>query len=178
MIGPAAIWAAIKAFGIWGRIGAALRWITASTARCWAALAILALAYAAWQFRRAEDWQNKLLDAQASFAAERKAAASAKAAAETRYRSLADNADAQHDAALAQGDARLAAYIAAHRLRASAPDPARAAQGDGSAIPESPTPGPIVAALTISEADLRICDQNYSYALSAHLWAQGLTKEP
>lgn len=150
----------------------ALRWLGASALQIWAAVALVALGVAGWQYHRAAHWAAAARTTQSAWNAERKAAAAAKIAAETRYRSLADDADAQHAAALAQGDARLAAYIAAHRLRPSAPDPARSPDDRGAAIPEGPAAGPVLA--TITEADLKICDANYVYAQAAHDWANGL----
>ncbi|WDF71892.1 hypothetical protein [Novosphingobium sp. KACC 22771] len=135
-------------------------------------LALVALGAAGWQYHRAAHWAAAARAAQTAWDAERKAAAAATAAAQTRYRSLADEADAQHAAALAQGDARLAAYIAAHRLRGAAPDPARAAADQGAAISENSAAAPVLA--TITQADLTICDANYVYAQAAHDWANGL----
>ncbi|WCT78157.1 hypothetical protein [Novosphingobium humi] len=162
------------------RLGGLVRWVGGSAWRIWAAVALAAMCVAGWQFHRAARWAATARAAQSAWDAERKAAAAAKSAAETRYRSLADDADARHDAALAQGDARLAAYIAAHRLRPSAPDPARPAADHPTAIPESPAPGPVMADksaapdIAISEADLKICDADYVYARAAHDWANGL----
>ncbi|MBB3955121.1 hypothetical protein [Novosphingobium sediminicola] len=155
----------------------ALRWLGASALRIWAAVALVALGVAGWQYHRAAHWAAAARATRSAWDAERKAAAAAKIAAETRYRSLADDADAQHAAALAQGDARLAAYIAAHRLRSSAPDPARSPDDRGAAIPEGSAAGPVLAnpvLATITEADLKICDANYVYAQAAHDWANGL----
>ncbi|MBN9145739.1 MULTISPECIES: hypothetical protein [unclassified Novosphingobium] len=148
------------------------RWLDGSALRLWAGLALVAIGAAGWQYHRAAHWAATVRATQSAWDVERKAAAAAKTAAETRYRSLADDADARHAAALAQGDARLAAYIAAHRLRPSAPDPARVATDHPAAIPEGSAANPVLASIT--EADLKICDADYVYAQAAHDWANGL----
>lgn len=160
-------------------MGGVARWVGGSAARIWAAVAIVALALAGWQAMRAGQWAQKARATQAAWNAERDAAQAAKLAAEARYRSLADDADADHAAVLAQGDARLAAYIAAHRVQpARSSDPARAATDHGADFPANPAADPDVAKApviaTISEADLKICDANYVYASAAHDWAARL----
>lgn len=163
--------------GVWRRLAGLLRdgarWVGGSAVRVWAVAALLGLGLALWQYGRAAHWATAARQTQAAWMAERKAAAVAKAAAETRYRSLADDADARYAAALAQGNARLAAYLAAHRLRAATPaHSASAAADQPAALSGESAPGPVMAA--ISAEDLRICDANYAYASAAHEWAMGL----
>lgn len=173
----AMIWAAIKAFGIWKRIGAALSWIFASPVRLCMILSIAIAAVVYAEHRAAAKWQQQAKKAVATLTNERAAAQIAQAKAEANYRSIANAADTSYRAGLAQGDTRLAAYIASHRVRIEAPaHPAGAPQGSGARVPENTAPDPVVAALTISEADLKICDQNYAYAFAAHLWAARLNE--
>ena len=158
-------------------LGLFARWVGGSALRVWIMLALLAGAVALWQASRATYWAGEVRRTQAAWDMERAASLAAKAAAETSYRSLADDADARHAADLAQGNARLAAYMAAHRLRAKAAGPARSAADHLAAIPEKPAAGSLMAdpvTTVISQADLKICDANYVYARAAHDWANGL----
>lgn len=168
-----AIWTALKLWQGWKRIGAGLQWLLAHP------MAALALGLAVWgviEARAAAKWQRQASKIAATLNNERAAAQAAKLAAEQKYRSRAHDADQNHAQLAAQGDARLPAYIADHRMQPAQAHSAGAAQGGGAAISASPAPGPIVAPLTISEADLRICDANYTYARAAFDWAAGLNK--
>jgi hypothetical protein len=74
------VWLAIQLWQGWKRIGSLWDWITASAVRIWATIAILALAYAAWQFRQAEDWAAKFRQLEADTRAASKQAATSQAA--------------------------------------------------------------------------------------------------
>lgn len=111
-----------------------------------------------------EDWRRQVAAAQA-----------AKRAAELTSKEIATDAQASHDALLAD-NAGLREYIAAHRLpaaraRADAGAPAGAAGDHGTRVPAPASAGAVVAA---SEADLVACDTDYGYAAAAHEWAQRL----
>jgi hypothetical protein len=158
-----------------GGIKSAIVWAFSSPARLLLILAVAMGVIAYAEHRSAAKWEAQAVKVARILSDERAAAQAAKAKAEQHYKDLAHDADQNHAALQAQGDARLAAYIAAHRLRIAAPaDPASPAQGGNPAIPESPSPSPNVATIGISEADLKICDQNYVYAQAAHDWANGL----
>ncbi|NOW46188.1 hypothetical protein FHW96_002346 [Novosphingobium sp. SG751A] len=152
---------------------ALLRWITATPARAWAAIAILALAGTGLEYRLVRNYGAISHAAIAQLKAEQSQAKAIKALAELKYRILAHDAGQNYAALQAQGDARLAAYIADHRVRIAAPThSASAAQGGNPAILANAAPDQLVATLTISEADLRVCDANYAYARAAFDWAQ------
>lgn len=165
-----ALFALLRLSAIWARIRAAAAWIFARRDRALAALCLALAAYAAWQFRRAGNWAEIARQTQAGWDAQRHDAELAKAKAETRYRSLADDADQAHTRDLARGDAALAAYVAAHRMRPAPADPARPAQDHGASLP------PIAPAETVLAelSDLRACDADYAYAKAAHDWAISL----
>ena len=172
-----AIWTAIKAFGLWRRIGGALAWVFASPARLFLILAVAMGLIAMVEHRSAAKWEAQAVKVARTLSDERAAAQAAKVKAEQHYKDLAHDADQNHAALVADGDARLAAYMAAHRVRiASAANPASPAQGGNPTVPESPAPGPVLAALTISEADLRACDADYAYARAAFEWAAKLNE--
>lgn len=158
------------AAGVWD-------WITRSPVRLCLILSLAMAAVAFGEHRAAAKWQQQAGKAITTLTNERAAAQIAQAKAEANYRSIANAADTSYRAGLAQGDTRLAAYIASHRVRIEAPaHPSGAAKGSGARVPENPAADSVVAALTISEADLKICDQNYAYAFAAHQWATALNK--
>lgn len=170
-----AIWAALKPWQGWQRIGAGLKWLFASPVRLCLILAVAMAAVAYAEHRSAAKWQAQAVKVARTLTDERAAAQAAKAKAEQHYKDLAHDADQNHDALVAQGDARLAAYIASHRVRGAAQaNPASAAQGGNPTVPESPAQSPVVEGVTITEDDLKICDANYVYARAAHDWANGL----
>lgn len=178
-MGLGLIMAAVRAWGFWAAarewLAAALRWIAASPARLLGALAVVLALVALWQHREARHWADKARATQSAWDADRAQAIATKTAAETRYRNLAHDADQAHAAALAEGDKRLAAYIAAHRLRPGAQtDPTSPAQSGGAAVPAGAPTDPIVAPVAVAEADLRACDADYAYARAAYDWARGL----
>lgn len=155
----------------------ALSWMLGSPARIFAALALCALLWGYIEHRSAAKWHTQASKAIATLNSERAAAEAAKAKAEQRYKDLAHDADQNHDALVAQGDARLAAYIAAHRVREAAQAyPASPAQGGNPAVLANSAQSPIVEGVTISEADLRTCDANYAYARAAFEWAAKLNE--
>lgn len=102
-----------------------------------------------------------------------KAQADAKAAKEAEYKAKAEKADDHYQTALADADDRVAAYIAAHRVRTGpahiSTTPA-SAQGDRAEIPAiAPTD-----AVAVSEADVKVCAADYAYSKAAYDWAQTL----
>lgn len=173
----AAIWAAIKAFGIWRRIGGALAWAFATPARLFLIIAVAMALVVMVEHRSAAKWEAQAVKVARTLSDERAAAQAAKVKAEQHYQEIAHDADQNHAALVADGDARLAAYMAAHRVRIAPPaNPASPAQGGGAAIPANASPGPVLAAMTISEADLRACDADYAYARAAFEWAAKLNE--
>jgi len=173
------LWQTIKLFGIWGKIGAGFRWITASLTHLLAAAVVVLALIALWQHHEAAKQALYARQTKAAWDAARRNAAAAQAQAEARYRSLAHEADEKYSNALAEGGTRLAAYIAAHRLR-PAPQTHRAspAQGGNPAVPENAPAEAIVAQIGVSESELKTCDADYSYAKAAYDWANGLNRQP
>lgn len=104
-------------------------------------------------------------------------ATAAREAAEQTSKEIATDAQASHESLLAD-NAGLREYIASHRLQQGGPAGTAAsvgATGDLAArLPEATTTGAIVA---ISEADLRACDADYAYAVSAYEFGQQLIAE-
>jgi len=155
----------------------AIGWVAQSPARIWAAAAVLMALVALWQHHQATDMAKQWRQAKAAWDAARTNAETAKAAAETRYRSLAHDADLNQSRLAADGDARLAAYIADHRVQPAAQaDPAGAAQAGPSAVPANASADPVVAPVVVAEADLHTCDADYAYARAAYDWARGLAQ--
>lgn len=96
------------------------------------------------------------------------------AAAESKSKEIATDAQASHDALLAD-NAGLRDYIAAHRLRI-VPSPgtavtAGAARDFGAGLPPAGAAGTFVAT---AETDLVTCNADYAYALGAHQFIQEL----
>lgn len=157
-----------------GKLAAALRWIFSSpTAALGTLCAILAIV-GLMEHRRADSAEARAKSAKAALSAAISQAEATRLAAEANYRSMAHAADNSYQAGRADGSAKLAAYIAAHRLRPSPAHPASPAQGASSGLPEKPTPSPIVETVVISEADIKTCDVLYDYAKASHGWAQEL----
>lgn len=169
MIG--AIRKVIKLWQGWQRIGSIWAWITASAARIWAAIAICALAYAAWQFRRAEDWAAKFRNLETDTRTASKQAATDQAAVNHRpaaaSAAIAERTDHEADDYLSRAMAAARAYADAHRVQ---PAPARGpghADLPGADLPASRDDGQGDAAkldaadiIGISRADFDICTIN------------------
>ncbi|RVU03645.1 hypothetical protein EOE18_15100 [Novosphingobium umbonatum] len=154
----------------WGRavVASGFSWALGSAARIWAVVALCAMVVAIWQNHRSRDFQNIAQQTQSAFNAARLQAETTRRAAEARYRSLAHEADHTYAQGIAEGDARLAAYIAAHRLQPAAKaDPARTAQDPSAQLSDIPPAETVLATMS----DMKICDANYAYAAAAHEWA-------
>ena len=158
----------------WRAVLNGLRWVFARKERVLGSVALILAAVALWQHREAHLWAAQARQTRAAWDAAVRDATLAKTLAEARYRSLADDADQSHARDLARGDAALAAYTAAHRLRPAQADPARAAEDHGAGLP------PITPAETVLAelSDLRACDADYAYAKAAHDWAAALKARP
>ncbi len=156
-------------------VSAAADWTLARRDHALVALALVLGLAVWWQHHEAGQWAAYGRQTKAAWDAARQDAETAKARAEQRYKELASHADQTHAHDLAQGDARLAAYVAAHRLRAPQTNPARAAEDRSPALPANPSAQAVVA---VSEADLRICEADYAYAKAAHDWATSLIRQP
>ena len=124
---------------------------------------------AAKWYRVAHQLQNALdavPAAQAAALAEQKAE---DARVLAQYRKEAETADANYNQAKATADAAVAAYIAAHRVRAPA-NPRDAGAGDhpaetgGGQLPA----GLPADAVLVSSADLHACTDATTYAVTAH----------
>ena len=160
---------------LWGLLSRLRAFVGRYPLHC-ALVASLALCWASWQ--RGDRYRDKLASTVSAYqAAQREALAAAeqaKAAQEAKYRSLAHAADQSYQAGLASGSSRLAAYVAAHRMRANAQGSTgqaiATAQGDSAGVPAIAPAETVLAELS----DLRACDADYAYAQAAYLWAQGL----
>jgi hypothetical protein len=140
----------------------------------WQAALILAVVFGLWQRHEAQEAEDARKACATMYAGAVKAGNDAKAKAEAQYRSMAHAADKSYQAGRADGSARLAAYIAANRLRPAQANPTGPAKSGDPRLPESPASGPVVAQVAISEADITTCDVLYDYAKAAHGWAQEL----
>ena len=147
------------------------------------ALAFLGLALAAKHYRHAYHAEIARRKAQESqyVAAQSEAALIAKRAldaAESRYRSKADEADKSYRASLA--DARSAAdrYIAGHRVRGTFAGPASAAPAAASDRGPGVPSGLPADAVVVSAGDVQACTDAVTYGVQAHEWALGLIPPP
>ena len=163
------IWA-LSTIGL-GRLKSAFAWLAGSTDRLLIAALCMALLWGFIGHRSADKWRGQASKATNTLTRERAEAIEAKAKAEADLRSKAHAADVSFQAGREDGDRRLAAYIAAHRMRPAQADPARPAQDRGAGLPANPAPEAIVA---VSEPDLHTCDALYDYSRAAHEWAQSL----
>ena len=147
----------------------------------WQFAAGAALALAWWQWTGKQSAIQSLQTARSSLTAERAArkadqaqwqrqvagAKAATAAAERKSKEIATDAQASHQALLAD-NAGLRDYIAGHRLwsvRPSAAATAGAAGDRGAGVLADRPTGSFVAT---AEADLVACDADYAYAAGAH----------
>jgi len=144
-----------------------------------ALVASLGLCWLSWQ--RGDRYRDKLASTNHAYqTAQREALAAAeqaKSAQEAKYRSLANAADERYQAGLASGSSRLAAYIAAHRVRPQDPHPtgqaiASAQGGSAAVLPYLPAP----ALVALPERDVQACDQWVTYGMAAREWALGLNR--
>lgn len=153
---------------------------SALTAKIFGGLAIAALLWAVFvtidrnQWRaaaRASDATLAKVGPAQELALER--ARKAIADTEARYKEQANEADANHAAAVADARSDADRYIAAHRVPACpgrAPSGTTAPASGGSAgVPVSVPSGSIVG-----DADVHACSGAAAYAIAAHEWALGL----
>lgn len=170
------IWEAIQLWQGWKRLGSLWGWITASPARIWAAIAIITLGYAAWQFRQAEDWAAKFRQLEADTRAASKQAATSQAAV--------NHQPAAISAAIAeQSNAKAPAYyrsvIAAadlHRVQSTCPRSAGAADLPGAdhaaPVDDRPAPAPDMVSRPRADDDLLVAAA--ARAAQMHADAQAL----
>ncbi|MBN9146520.1 MULTISPECIES: hypothetical protein [unclassified Novosphingobium] len=153
------------------------RWICASAARIWAALAIIALALAGWQAHRAAHWADTARQTQTAWDAERKVSQAAQHAAKAQSKQDAHDADTNHTTLVQGGAGRFAAYAVDHGLRQNTAHRPGPVQAEPPALPESPSPDAIMADISrvwITRADWLTCDADWAYAQAAHDWAKGI----
>lgn len=166
---------------------------TAITSKIYAAMFAGALTLAAVQSIRIEGFwfipglEDKLTQTRNALAAEKDgrntdranwakqvaAAQAATAAAEHASKEIAIDAEASHNALLAD-NAGLRDYIAGHRLRDAGGTVAAAAGAAGADSAGLSSSGAAGAFVATTEADLVTCDADYSYAAGAHAWAEQL----
>lgn len=164
----------LKAFGV---VKAGIQWAFSNTTHMLIAALVLVGFFAAVERHEAIYWKGEADRIQKEWDADRKQAEDAAKAAQIDARKNADDAQQKYNQAVSDGQDLLAGYIAANRVRpAPQADAPRAGQDRPSAVPANPTPGPIVAQVAVSEADLKTCDADYAYAQSAYEWAQGINR--
>ena len=150
---------------------AGIKWVAESTTHILVTVSVLLGVAAYWEHHEAVKMATVARHTKAAWDLERKEALAAQAAAEQRYKEQADEADRNHQAAIADGDNRLAVYVSTHRLRPAAQaNSASTSQDRNPDLPKVATAEAVVA----SVADLQACTDNYAYAKAAYDWAQGL----
>lgn len=161
----AAIWAAIKAFGIWQRISDGLRWLFAHP------MAALALALGIWGFvehRAAVKWEGAYHKLVAQTQSASTKAATDQAAVNHRpaaiSAAISERIDHEADADIASAMAAARAYADAHRVRrtiASSPIHADLPRADHAAPRDDrPSEAPKLDAIAISQDDFDACTVN------------------
>lgn len=146
----------------------------------WQMLCLALIAASLWLYSGKAEYREKYAAEQTARKAERaeweRNVASAKAAAAKARKDaqeIAGEADKTHDALLAD-NAGLERYIADHRVRAQT-CPAASSGSSGSSGIESPAiPERAPESAVVAVEDIRTCDSNFAYALSAFQWVQGL----
>ena len=159
-------WLVSRISGVVPALKSALRWACLHPATA-AALVFAVL----WRVEAHEHATCTRAREQAVNALKQAVAASqqAKAAYEQRSKDNADASDRSHTAIADAGRVAVAAYIATHRLPARSATTAPGGENNGPAVPQDAPALPVVA---LSEADVKACDESYTYALSAFQWAQ------
>ncbi|WCT76297.1 hypothetical protein [Novosphingobium humi] len=156
---------------------ALLRWIAASPARIWAALALVALALAGWQTHRAAQWADTARQTKLAWDKERTAAHAAQRAAKAQSKDNAHAAETLHEALTAGSTDRFASFAIDHGVRGSTPTHRSGpVQTDPAPLPENPAPDAIMADISrvwITRADWLTCDATWAYAKAAYDWGQG-----
>jgi hypothetical protein len=177
------LWLAIKAFGLWKRVGAGLtklaRW--AERNPLLAALLIVT-GIAAFEWHELDVRGRTIAKLTAENASFVQAQATATQIAqqalhhqEAVYQAKATEADSAYQAQLADAHSAADRYIAAHRVRAEA-----FAGSAGASVAPAKSVGPDLSsilptdAVVVSQSDLQACTGATSYAVSAHNWAASL----
>lgn len=104
------------------------------------------------------------------------AAQAAHDAQEQRYKDLANDADKDHAAALADAGTATDSWIAAHRVPVCPAGGAASgsAQGAGGGSASVPASVPADGFVAVSDADVQACAGAVAYGVAAHDWAMGL----
>ena len=153
---------------------------SALTSKIFGGALIVALLWGAAMLVRGNQWRATARKADATLALVKPAqdlalakARQAIADTEARYKDHANEADANHAAAIADARTDADRYIAAHRVPAcpaSAPRGSPApAQGGSASIPAI-----LPTSTVVDEADVQACSGAAAFALNAHDWAAGL----
>ena len=171
------VWLISLALGGMGKLRAAASWLVAHPAILGCVLLAL---YAAYERHDAHRWHSKADECHARYEAALKASdanakaqADQKARVEAEYKAKAEKADDHFQTALANADNRVAAYIAAHRVRTG---PAHISTAPASTkdqraeVPAIATADPVV----LEASDVKVCAADYTYARHAFEWAQSL----
>lgn len=150
--------------------------IAALLSRHWQTLGIIALALLAWHFHgrataNAEAMREQAASFRAAQAEANRRAVEQKRRIEAQYQDLAERAERDHNAEIADARAAAARYIAANRVRAET------AQGDGgrsAASADSDAAGVRAglptAGVVVSEGDVQACTDATAYALALREW--------
>jgi len=149
-----------------------------------AALAFLGLALAANHYRHAYHAEKALRAAdRASYVnAQAQAAVIAQEAlraAESRFRSKANEADKIYAASVSDARIRAAAYIDRMRVKTAAGSPSPAPAGtEGGSAGSADRPSGEADLVAVTAADVEICTTNTTRLQAAHDWALGLQTGP
>lgn len=143
----------------------------------WQMACLALLAASLWLYSGKADYREKYAAEQQGRKADRaewdRKVALAQAVADKAHKDaqeIAGEADNIHDALLAD-NAGLERYIADHRVQPKACAAASGGSGGGES-PVVPERAPESAVVAVE--DIRTCDSNFAYALSAFQWVQGL----
>lgn len=153
---------------------------SALTSKIFGGVAIALLVWCAFTTIDRNQWRAAAKKADATLAlvkpAQDLALAKAKQAivdTEARYKELANAADQDHAAAVADARTDADAYAAAHRVPACPAGATRSATTRAESGSSSFSPD-LSASSIVGDADLRACSGAAAYALAAHQWASGL----
>jgi hypothetical protein len=177
------VWLAIKAFGLWKRLGACLTRLAGWADRnplLAALLIVTGIASFEWheidvRERTIARLTSEAVQFQQAQAAATRIAQQALHHQEAVYQQKATEADSAYQAQLADAHSAADRYIATHRVRAEA-----FARGASASVAPAKSVGPDLSsilpadAVVVSQSDLQACTDVTSYAVSAHNWAVSL----
>jgi hypothetical protein len=188
MLGAA--WIAIKAWGLWSRIGSGLSALGGFAMRNpWPALAVVLLIGNGVQLvmhkrdRAVIAGDKAQLDAVAAAqVAASRAALAAHVQQEAAYQAKAKEADNAHQSELETAQKAADRYIADHHEPTCGVQPASAARSGGDTAASAQGGDPAVSAsmpadaVVVSQGDVRACTAAVTYGIDAHNWATTINR--